>query len=95
MTGQIDYSIKLNLFAIGMKARIGKMEARDVARLQEQVKAMPAHECKDAINDILADLLKTKRSPDELAEVGAAICGWIDRWNRPEPVDAGRKDIYG
>ncbi|MEO1796596.1 MAG: hypothetical protein AAFR53_06230 [Pseudomonadota bacterium] len=97
MAAGIDIAFRINAFAVAMAAKNNSLDLWEVAALQ-----IAAEDHEDPEDPVVRAALKFATSydwigqdKDALREAGDRLANAIERANRPDPINAHRKDIHG
>ena len=90
-------ALRIEAFAIGMMARVGGLKWSDLGRLLELVDERRPHEPELAreVTEFAEAFHRNRHNPEEVMRLGERLCKVVQLHCLPEPVDAGRRDIYG
>ncbi len=90
-------AVYLDALAVGMKARCNGLSQGDVdAMVTRAEEAMPSDDLMfRSITAFAVQFEECRFDPERLAEIGETLTNAVRRLSQPDPVDAGRADIYG
>ena len=90
-------AVCIEAVAVGMRAMVGGVTRDDVERMRQR--AAQSLEPEDpmllAVTGFVAAYPEARGDPAALAEIGSGLRDAVERAFRPDPVDAGRRDIHG
>lgn len=97
MSPDLDLGIRMQLLAIGMQAKSGRVDEADLNTLNFKA----ATELEDGspaarmVAKFADDFQAARHDPDLMAQLGQALVDDVERMNRVDPPDLHRKDIHG
>ncbi|MGB1390807.1 MAG: hypothetical protein ACPG61_18185, partial [Paracoccaceae bacterium] len=90
-------AIRMDAFACAMRAKINDLPSQDVDLLMTRAEEALNSDAPlfRAITSFVVQYEEVRFNREALAQIGDALSNAVQLISLPDPVDAGRRDIYG
>ncbi|MGS4945543.1 hypothetical protein ACVDG3_08695 [Meridianimarinicoccus sp. RP-17] len=89
------HAARLSALSLAMAARCGSFDLRELEALQDRMRTVDDTPLRHAIDAFATRIEVDGTGELALHALGTELLDAVERAARPDPVDAGRKDIHG